>query len=233
VLGVTKIDSQHRVAVEEFVDGHEGFYDTITDDRGVRHDLAAHYFPGCLEANQDRTIAPQIAVTNRIDGAAYRQLRPLGRRVIDALGIRNAATHLEWFFGPEGLKFSEIGARPAGEKIWDLYRFANDFDVFAEWALAVLGRPGAQQPSRRFAAGSVQIRPDRDGRVVEHRGLDAAWQRCRPWIYEYEVPDVGAPTRPLDKGWLCNVWFRLRHADYDQLRELMTFLGQTVTPVAR
>ncbi len=225
--------AERRIAVEEFVDGHEGFFDTVTDAHGIRHEFAAHYYPGCLEANRDRAIAPQIAVTNRIEEDGYDELRALGRAVVEALGIRASATHMEWFFGSKGMKFSEIGARPAGEKIWDLYRFANDFDVFKEWALAVLGRPAEQRPSRRFAAGSVQIRPDRDGRCTGHDGLDAAWQRCRPYVYEYEIPKVGEPTKGLDKGWLVNTWFRLRHPDYDQLRELMTFLGTTVKSRAK
>ena len=227
------IRADQPFAIEEFIDGHEGFFDTITDADGVRHDFAAHYYPGCLEASVRRDLAPQIAVTNRIEQEGYRDLRALARNVIDALNLRHTATHMEWFHGSKGLKFSEIGARPAGEKIWDMYRFANEFDVFVEWALAITGRPLQQRPSRRYAAGSVQIRPDRDGNFAAHQGLDAAWQRCRSWIYEYEIPELGSPTKALDRGWLCNTWFRLRHPDYDQLRELMTFLGRTVRSTAR
>ena len=36
----------------------------------------------------------------------------MGQRVIEALGIGTSATHMEWFFGPKGLRFSEIGCRP-------------------------------------------------------------------------------------------------------------------------
>ena len=233
ILQKTQIDEHAQLAVEEFIDGHEGFYDTITEKNGIRHDFAAHYYPGCLEASIERRVAPQIAVTNRIEQDGYRELRALGSKVIAALGLHHTATHMEWFQGSKGIKFSEIGARPAGEKIWDLYRFANEFDVFLEWALAILDRPTQQKPSRRFATGSVQIRPDRDGKFAEHQGIDAAWQRCRPFIYEYEVPEPGTDTKPLDKGWLCNTWFRLRHEDYDQLRALMTFLGETVRSKAR
>jgi biotin carboxylase len=224
---------ERRVAVEEFVEGHEGFFDTLCDDRGVRYDFAAHYYPNCLEANQQRWISPQIAVTNRIEQDGYRELRELGRRVVDVLGIRTAATHMEWFFGPKGLKFSEIGARPAGEKIWDMYRVANEFDVYREWALAMLGRAGKRAPNRAFAAGSIQIRPSQDGRITGHRGLEAAFARCGEWIYEHSIPAVGTPTKGLDRGWLVNTWFRLRHRDYDTLRELMTFLGETVKADAR
>lgn len=227
-LAKMKPSPTHRVAIEEFIEGHEGFFDSLCGDDGVRLEFAAHYFPGCLEAAQKRWISPQIAVTNRVEQGGYEELRAMNRRVTDALGIRNAATHMEWFFGPKGLKFSEIGARPAGEKIWDMYGVANEFDVYREWALAILGRPGEQKPSRRFAAGSIQIRPGKDGRITGHRGLVEARRRCGEWIYEQSIPEPGTPTKGLDKGWLVNTWFRLRHPDYDQLRALMDHLGETV-----
>jgi biotin carboxylase len=233
LLPQLRLGEVERIAVEEFVDGHEGFFDAIVGSEGVRHDFAAHYFPGCLEANRNRWISPQIAVTNRIEGEGYVELRALGRRVIDVLGLRGTGTHMEWFFGPSGMKVSEIGARPAGEKIWDMYRVANDFDVFREWALAVCGMPSERAPSRRLAAGSVQIRPDRDGRIASHSGVDAAFERFGSWIYEHELPPPGTPTKALDRGWLVNTWFRLTHADYDELRSAMTFLGETVKTTAR
>jgi biotin carboxylase len=221
------------VAIEEFVEGHEGFFDTMSGPDGVRHEFAAHYYPGCLEAAQHRWISPQIAVTNRVDQGGYDELRAMNARVLDALGIRGAATHMEWFFGPKGLKFSEIGARPAGEKIWDMYGVGNEFDVYREWALAILGRASLQQPSRRYAVGSIQIRPSQDGHYAGHRGLDAAWARCGSHLYEQSVPPPGTPTKPMEKGWLVNTWFRLRHEDYDELRKLMDWLGETVKADAR
>ena len=219
---------RRRIALEEFVEGHEGFFDTMCDTDGVRHEFVSHYYPGCLEATLNRWISPQIAVSNRIDQDGYDELREMNRRVVDALELRNAATHMEWFFGPRGLKFGEIGARPAGEKIWDMYRVANEFDVYREWALAICGRPCEQSPTRAYAAGSIQIRPSRDGRYTGHRGLDEAWRRCGDAIYEHALPDAGTPTKGLERGWLVNTWFRLRHRDYDTLRELLTYLGDTV-----
>ena len=63
--------------------------------------------------------------------------------------------------------------------------------------------------------------------------LSAALQRCGEAIYEKSIPAAGSPTKGLDKGWLVNTWFRLRHENYDTLRELMTFLGETVKSDAR
>lgn len=221
------------IALEEFVEGHEGFFDTLCGPEGIRLEFAAHYYPSCLEAAQQRWISPQIAVTNRIAQAGYDELRAMNRKVVEALGLRGAAAHMEWFFGPKGLKFSEIGARPAGEKIWDMHGVGNEFDVYREWALAILGRPAAQQPTRRYAVGSIQIRPSRDGVVTGHRGVREALDRIGPHLYEHALPPPGAPTKGLDKGWLCNTWFRLKHEDYDQLRALMDFVGETVKTDAR
>lgn len=232
-LAKLKPSPKRSIALEEFIEGHEGFFDTICDDDGTRHEFISHYYPGCLEATLDRRISPQIAVTNRLDSPGYEELRDMNARVSKALGLRNCATHMEWFFGPKGLKFGEIGARPAGEKIWDMYRVANEFDVYREWALALFGKPSEQTPSRKFACGSIQIRPSNDGRYRGHRGLDAAWQQCGDAIYEYSLPDAGEPTKGLDRGWLVNTWFRLKHEDYDRVREMMTFLGQTVRADAR
>ena len=232
-LAKLNVSETRRVVVEEFIEGHEGFFDTIVDGDGVRHDFAAHYFPGCLAAAQDRRISPQIAVTNRIEQDGYKELLAMGRRVVDLLGLRHTATHMEWFFGPKGLTFSEIGARPAGERIWDMYRVGNDFDVYREWALAILGRPSEKPPSRRLAVGSVQVRPDREGRITGHTGVEPIRTRFAQSIYECEIPPRGAVTKALDKGWLVNTWFRLRHPDYDELRRMMTTIGRSVRTQAR
>ena len=91
------------IAVEEFVEGHEGFYDTVSIDGHAALDFVSHYYPNVLEAMRTRWISPQFVSTNRIDSAAdYQELRELGARVNEALGIGTSATHMEWFFGPEG-----------------------------------------------------------------------------------------------------------------------------------
>ena len=73
----------------------------------------------------------------------------MGQRVTQALGIGTAATHMEWFFGPKGLKFSEIGCRPPGVGVWDLYCAANEFDLYAAWAHAIVHEKVPFRPSER------------------------------------------------------------------------------------
>jgi D-alanine-D-alanine ligase-like ATP-grasp enzyme len=62
-------------------------------------DFACHYYPNVLEAMRTRWISPQIVCTNRIDSDSYQELRALGAKVIEALGIWTSPTHMEWFAG--------------------------------------------------------------------------------------------------------------------------------------
>jgi hypothetical protein len=222
------LDAGGSVAVEEFVEGHEGFYDTVSIDGEPRLEFVSHYYPTVIEALAKRSLAPQIAATNRVELPSYAELRATGARVIRALGIGTSATHMEWFFGPKGLKVSEIGARPPGERIWDLYCVGNDLDLYGEWASAVVHGRVDGRPTRRFATGSVQVRPDRDGEVASYAGLDKVRQRCGEWIWQSELPPPGRKTVPIEKGYLANAWFRLKHPDYDELLRLMASIGRTL-----
>ncbi len=224
---IARLGGQPAV-VEEFIAGHEGFFDTLTYGGEVVHEFVSHYYPSVLEAVSDRRIAPQMVTSNRLEAEGYRELRHVGRQVIAALGIDQAPTHMEWFSGDQGLKISEIAARPAGDRIWDLYSAANEIDLYAEWAcLVVHGRPKAR-PSRRYAAGLVQVRPDRDGRIRRYRGLEEVRRACAPVLVARQVPAVGSATHPLSMGYLANAWFMLRHPDYDELRRLLDYVGRTL-----
>jgi formate-dependent phosphoribosylglycinamide formyltransferase (GAR transformylase) len=222
------VDRGAPVAVEEYVEGHEGFYDTLSVDGRPTHDFVSHYFPGVLEAMRARWISPQILTTNRLGDSSYDEVKAMGRKVIEALGIGTSATHQEWFFGPKGLKFSEIGCRPPGVGVWDLYSAANDFDLFREWAHAIVhGRP-SQPPSRRCSAGMIALRPSQDGRIVGYAGVDDLRRRYGEWIIDTHFPPVGHPTQPVEAGYMANAWVRMKHPDYDALRGMLTWVGENV-----
>jgi hypothetical protein len=134
---------------------------------------------------------------------------------------------MEWFFGPRGLKFSEIAARPPGVRQWDLYNFANDIDLYREWAETVVHGHVTQRPSRRCSTGLIALRPDRDGRIAGYEGLDEVQRRVGAWIIDAHLPPPGTPTQPVDAGFMANAYIRMRHPDYDELRELLDYVGRT------
>jgi carbamoylphosphate synthase large subunit len=217
------------IAVEEFVEGHEGFYDTITIDGQVALDFVSHYYPNVLEAMRTRWISPQFISTNRIDTAPeYAELREMGRRVNAALGIGTSATHMEWFFGPKGLKFSEIGCRPPGVGGWDLYSAGNDIDVYLEWANAITRGETGSAPSRRYASGMVALRPDRDGAITGYTGVEELRQQYDEWVIDAHLPSPGTATQPVAAGYMANAYVRMRHPDYDALRGMLDAVGRTL-----
>ena len=224
-----RMGSYPSIAVEEFISGHEGFYDTISIEGRIELDFASHYFPGVLEAMRTRWISPQFIATNRIDGGGlYDEIREMGRRVNAALGIGTSATHMEWFHGPKGLKFSEIGCRPPGVGCWDLYSAANDMDVYAAWAQAIVHGQVSQRPSRSHSAGIIALRPDQDGTIRGYSGLQEIENRYGRWILDAHIPSPGTGTQPVAAGYMANAWIRMRHPDFDTLRQLLDDTGRTV-----
>ena len=220
-------------AVEEFVEGHEGFYDTLTVGGSVGHDFISHYYPNVLDAMRARWISPQIIATNRMHAPAYTDVVTMGRRVSEALGIDTSATHMEWFYGPKGLRFSEIGCRPPGVGQWHSYCAGNDFDLYREWAMAVCHQRTDQSPSRRYACGIIALRPDQDGRISGYEGTDAIFDKYGDLIVEQHFPEPGTPTQSVEAGYKANAWMRVRHSDYDVLRGILGEIGASIQVRAR
>jgi carbamoylphosphate synthase large subunit len=228
-LGVFGGDHAESIAMEEFIEGHEGFYDTITVNGQVAVDFATHYFPNVLDAMRTRWISPEFISTNRIDTAPeYARLREMGGRVITALGIETSATHMEWFFGPKGLKFSEIGCRPPGVGAWDLYSAGNEMDVYRAWADAIVGGGTGPVPSRRYASGMVALRPDSDGQITGYTGVEEMNRQYGEWVIDAHLPSPGTATQAVEAGYMANAYVRMRHPDYDALHGMLDAVGRTL-----
>lgn len=217
------------VAVEEFIEGHEGYLDTLAVGGKVGHEFITHYYPNVLTAMRERWISPQMVTTNRIDAPGYREVRAMARDVIRVLEIGTSATHMEWFAGPRGLRFSEIGCRPPGVGQWDVYNAANEFDIYFEWAHALVHGTTHTRPSRRYAAGMIALRPKRDGRISGYSGVEEIHNRYGDCIVAAHLPEPGTPTQPVEAGYMANAWLRMRHPDYDRLRAILNDVGETIS----
>ncbi len=222
------IDRGQSLAIEEFIEGHEGFYDTMSVDGVPVLEFVSHYYPNVLDAMRHRWISPYIVSTNRLESSGYDDLKALGRRVITTMGLGTTATHMEWFYGPKGLKFSEIGARPPGVGQWDVYAAGNDLDIYREWANAVVHGHVERRPSRRFASGIICLRPDRDGRILGYEGVEDIQSRFGEYVTKAHLPPAGTPTQGIEAGYMANAWIQMRHPDYDAMREIFEIIAKTV-----
>jgi hypothetical protein len=227
------LDRGLPAALEEWVEGHEGFWDTLAVGGHVVHEFVSHYFPNVLEAMRTRWISPQIICTNRLDDPSYGELKTMGRRVLEVLGVDTSPTHMEWFFGPKGLRFSEIGCRPPGVGMWDVYSAANEIDLYEEWARVIVHGGTDRRPSRRYSAGLIALRPEGDGVIRGYEGLDRIRDRYGDRIVRQHFPEPGTSTQPVEAGYHANAWLIARHEDYDELRRCLDDIGRTVRTLVR
>jgi hypothetical protein len=217
-------------AIEEFVEGHEGFYDTLTVQGRVACDFISHYYPERARGDAQ----PLDRAADRRDephghARPIAEVREMGRRVSDALGMGTSATHMEWFFGPKGPEvLRDRRAVPPGVGQWDSYCAGNEFDLYREWALAVCHHTTDRAPSRAYACGIIALRPDRDGRISHYEGTEHIFARYGDLVVGQHFPEPGTPTQPVEAGYMANAWMRMRHPDYDALRGILDEVGRTI-----
>jgi hypothetical protein len=215
-------------SAEDFIDGHEGFFDTLTVNGEVVFEAISHYYPNVLPAMRSRAVNPYLVTTNRLDAPGYHELRQMGRRVNAALGIRDSATHMEWFASSKGLVFNEIGARPPGVGVWDIYSAAARWDLYRAWGEAMATGSVRSRPGWRGCAGMVALRPDRDGRIAGYSGVDAVQQRHGRHVLKAHLPPPGTPTQPVEAGYKANAWVTVVHEDYDVCKGILDDIARTV-----
>ena len=153
----------------------------------------------------------------------------MGARVIEALGIETSATHMEWFYGPKGLRFSEIGCRPPGVGAWDLYSAANDVDVYREWANGIVHGGAGPRPV------APVLRRDRRAAALERTarstGTAASTTSATATTSGSSTPTCPTParrTQPVEAGYMANAYVRMKHPDYDVLHGMLDDVGRTV-----
>jgi hypothetical protein len=116
---------------------------------------------------------------------------------------------------------------------WDLLNEANDMDLYYEWAHALVHGTTSSRPSRRYSAGLLSLRPDRDGTIVDYEGLDEIAHRYGDLITARHFPPPGTPTQPVEAGFHANAWLRARHPDFDTLKDVLADIGRIVQVRAR
>jgi biotin carboxylase len=203
-----------EASVEEWVTGQELTYETLcVDGRPVFESVSA-YYPNVLEARQQEWISP-IIFTFRNPGAdEFAQGRKLGQDVIRALRMGSGFTHMEWFRKDGGeAVFGEVACRPPGANMVDLMNYANDVDLFREWARVVLdGRLGVEL-RRPWNAAIVFKRARGQGRISRIDGVDAFVAKYRPWIARLDLLPPGAPRRNWKQTFLADGNVVVRHPD--------------------
>ncbi|MGB5579199.1 MAG: hypothetical protein WBM68_01420 [Woeseia sp.] len=214
------------ISVEEFIDGEEYTFDTITVGGEIAYHNIAWYRPRPLIARSNEWISPQVIALRDVDAANLQGGVKMGFEVIKALGFDAGFTHMEWYRKADGeVVFGEIGARPPGAHQVDQMKFACDFDVFRTWGQAVTTGEIDAKIERSYNVATVYKRARGVGRITRFEGVDALQQKYGKHVVWNTLLPPGSPRRDWRKTLVSDGFVMLRHADLDATLEMADAVG--------
>ena len=217
-LGAMSPRQDSPALLEEFLTGEEHSFDSISMGGEAVWSSIADYYPPPLEVLRNPWIQWTVVVPRHIDGEEYAGIQQWGPAALQALGVRDALTHMEWFRRPDGsVAISEVAARPPGAQITSMHGYTHDFDLYSAWAeLMILDR--FEPPERKFAAGTAFLRGMGHGRVRAVHGVEAVQQDIGHLVVEARLPQ---PGQPASGDYTGEGYVTVRAPDTDTVRDAL------------
>jgi hypothetical protein len=222
-----------EVSVEEFIEGEEFTFDTVSIDGEIAYENMAWYRPKPMIARSVEWISPQTVNLRDIGVDRLEPGRRLGRDVLAALGFSTGFSHMEWFLTPSGeAVFGEIGARPPGARSVDIMNFGSDLDLFRGWAEAVVHGRFSQSIVRRYNAAVIFKRARGQGRIRRIEGLEPLLARYGRHVAALDLLPLGAPRRNWKQSLLSDGSIVVRHPDLGACLEIADRFGTELRIIA-
>jgi hypothetical protein len=186
---------------EEFITGTICTFDGLTDkDGNLVFQSSMQYSQGVMEA------------VNNDDLIYYYTLRDIpsdleeaGRKTLKAFGVKERFFHFEFFRTDEDrLVALEVNMRPPGGLTTDMFNYANDIDIYAEWAHIIVHnrftaeytRPFhccyiGRKANRQYVHKHDEIVRELDFRLVHHETISGVFSRALgDYGYVVRSPDL-------------------------------------------
>ena len=214
------------ISVEEFVDGEEYTFDTITINGRIAYSNIAWYRPRPLIARSNEWISPQVIALRHVDQPELQEGVRMGHEVIAALEFDTGFTHMEWYRKADGeVVFGEIGARPPGAHQVDQMKYACDFDVFGAWGQAVTQHRIDANIQRSYNVATIYKRALGVGRIQSIEGADELQQRIGQHVVWNTLLPPGTPRRDWRKTLVSDGFIMLRHPELSKTLEMADAVG--------
>ncbi len=219
-----------EASCEEFIDGEEFTFDTVCIGGKPAFMNIASYLPKPLIARTNEWISPVIITVRDM---AQPRLQPgikLGLNVLNALGMGDGFTHMEWFLKPNGeAVFGEIGCRPGGAHLVDQMNYTSDIDLFREWARVSCWHSFDAPTERKYNVAVVFKRALGQGRIHHVTGLDDYMRRFGRWVVEEKLLPIGAQRRNWKQTLTSDGHIIVRHPDWDEAHRMAFAAATDVT----
>lgn len=218
-----------EVSVEEFVDGDEYTFDTVSIDGVPAYYNIAWYRPRPLVARSNEWISPQVIALRNPDQPELAGGIAMGLAVLKALGYESGFTHMEWYRKADGeVVFGEIGGRPPGAHQVDQMNFACDIDIFRGWAEAVCFKRFSENVQRRYNVANIYKRAMGTGTIRRIVGLDEIRERYGRHICWDTLLPVGARRRDWRQTLISDGFLVVRHPDLAATMAMADEIGERV-----
>ncbi len=218
-----------EVSVEEFVDGEEYTFDTLSIEGEPAYYNIAWYRPRPLVARSNEWISPQVVALRHPDQPELAGGIEMGRAVLKAMGFESGFTHMEWYRKADGeVVFGEIGARPPGAHQVDQMNFACDIDVFRGWAEAICYKRMSEDVRRLYNVANVYKRAQGQGTIRKIAGLDRIVRAYGAWIVWDNLLPVGARRRDWRQTLVSDGFLVLRHPDLATTLQMADDVGYSL-----
>ncbi len=210
-----------EASCEEFIEGEEFTYDTVSIGGKPAYENVAAYLPKPIEARSHEWISPVIITVRDMHQERLRPGIELGRQVLKALRMGDGFTHMEWFLTPRGeAVFGEIGCRPAGAHLVDQMNYTSDIDLFREWARVACWRSFEAPTARHYNVGIIFKRAMGQGRISRIEGLGNWKREAGRWLVEDKLFRPGTPRRNWKNTLLSDGHLLVRHPDWSEAHRL-------------
>jgi hypothetical protein len=156
---------------EEYVSGIIQTFDGLVDQNGtIVFSSSLAYNEGIMELVNERRDFYYYTLRDippKLDAA--------GRRVVKAYGLRERFFHIEFFHtGDDEYVGLEINVRPPGGLTVDMWNYANDFDIYYEYANVVVNNSfSSAAVAAPYHCAYVSRRWNRPYRMPHDQVLDA------------------------------------------------------------
>ena len=216
-----------EASCEEYIEGEEFTYDTVSINGRPRMENVTQYLPKPLEARTNEWISPIGISIRDLTQPKMTGGVQLGRAVLQALGMGDGFTHMEWYLTSKGeAVFGEIACRSGGAGLVDQMNFTMDVDLYREWARTVCWGHFEADASRKYNVGLIFKRALGWGTITRIEGLVDWLRTCGKWVVDDTLLRPGTPRRDWRQTQVSDGWLMVRHPDFEEALE-MSFAAAT------
>lgn len=226
LLAVNAPSWGHPLQIEEFVTGQEHSFETATvHGRHVWHSLT-RYNPTPLDVMRNPWIQWRMIVPREVDDSMYDDIRQVGERALDVLGMTSGFSHMEWFRRADGtIAIGEVGCRPPGSQIFTSMNWANDFDLYVEWTRLMIFGEFHPPQERKYAVGTAFVRGLGGGYVKSVHGWDYVMRQLGTMLVEWKRPEPGQSAGITYEG---EGYVMVRHPETKAVEEALELIINTI-----